>query len=86
MSDSLTNQRHNDFVGGEASRGRIPGADKATTGHHFIAVDELHGELTRTVSCLNATLITLQAKRDMLTAQRSTCLLQPAVTPRPQAE
>ena len=44
MSDSLTNQRHNDFVGGEASRGRIPGADKTTTGHHFIAVDELHSE------------------------------------------
>ncbi|TBU31352.1 hypothetical protein BD309DRAFT_541749 [Dichomitus squalens] len=44
MSDSLTDQRHNDFVGGEASRGRIPGADKATTGHNFVAVGELSGQ------------------------------------------
>ncbi|KAH9897020.1 hypothetical protein C8Q73DRAFT_728498 [Cubamyces lactineus] len=39
-SDSpITFGRHNDFVGSDASKGRIPGADKATTGHHFVAVD-----------------------------------------------
>ncbi|KAH9852456.1 hypothetical protein C2E23DRAFT_921093 [Lenzites betulinus] len=31
--------RHNDFVGGDASKGRIAGAEKATTGHHFVSVD-----------------------------------------------
>ena len=39
MSNPLTSQPHNDFVGGEASKGRIPGADQATSGHQFIAVD-----------------------------------------------
>ncbi|KAI0746956.1 hypothetical protein C8Q80DRAFT_809936 [Daedaleopsis nitida] len=39
MSNPLTSERHNDFVGGDASKGRIPGAEKATTGHHFVAVD-----------------------------------------------
>ncbi|KAI0646468.1 hypothetical protein C8Q79DRAFT_1000775 [Trametes meyenii] len=39
-SDSpITSSRHNDFVGSDASKGRISGADKAVTGHHFIAVD-----------------------------------------------
>ena len=44
MSDSLTNQRHNDFVGGEGSKGRIPGANDATSGHYFVAVDPKPGE------------------------------------------
>ncbi|RPD65684.1 hypothetical protein L226DRAFT_520012 [Lentinus tigrinus ALCF2SS1-7] len=39
MSDPITSGRHNDFVGGEASKHRIPGADQATTGHSFVAVD-----------------------------------------------
>ncbi|KAL1941719.1 hypothetical protein VTO73DRAFT_6719 [Trametes versicolor] len=44
-SDSpITSGRHNDFVGGDASKGRIPGADKATTGHHFVAVDPMGGQ------------------------------------------
>ncbi|KAI0371225.1 hypothetical protein BV20DRAFT_1051646 [Pilatotrama ljubarskyi] len=44
-SDSpVTFGRHNDFVGGDASRGRIPGADKATSGHHFVAVDVPHDQ------------------------------------------
>ncbi|KAI0827107.1 hypothetical protein BC628DRAFT_1435010 [Trametes gibbosa] len=34
-----TSGRHNDFVGGDASKGRIVGAEKATTGHHFVSVD-----------------------------------------------
>ncbi|KAI0635330.1 hypothetical protein C8Q77DRAFT_1054246 [Trametes polyzona] len=36
--------RHNDFVGGDASKGRIPGADKATTGHHFVSIDPNGGQ------------------------------------------
>ncbi|OJT02831.1 hypothetical protein TRAPUB_6687 [Trametes pubescens] len=40
----VTFGRHNDFVGGDASKGRIPGADKATTGHHFVAVDPMGGQ------------------------------------------
>ncbi|KAI0777263.1 hypothetical protein BD413DRAFT_638962 [Trametes elegans] len=44
-SDSpVTFGRHNDFVGGDASKGRIPGADKATSGHHFVAVDVPHNQ------------------------------------------
>ncbi|KAI8986738.1 hypothetical protein BD414DRAFT_486899 [Trametes punicea] len=38
----VTFGRHNDFVGTDASRHRIPGADKATTGHHFVAIDVPH--------------------------------------------
>lgn len=40
MSDSagITDQRHNDYVGSDANIGRIPGAEKATTGHHYIEV------------------------------------------------
>ncbi|KAH9924199.1 uncharacterized protein B0H18DRAFT_878149 [Fomitopsis serialis] len=34
----MTAQRHNDYVGGDASRARIPGADKATTGHQYEAI------------------------------------------------
>ena len=37
--DPITSGRHNDFVGGEGSKGRIPGADDATSGHYFVAVD-----------------------------------------------
>ncbi|KAI0790334.1 hypothetical protein C8Q75DRAFT_732980 [Abortiporus biennis] len=33
-----TDQRHNEYVGTDANIGRIPGADKATTGHHFISI------------------------------------------------
>lgn len=35
---NITDTRHNDYVGGDASKGRIPGAEKATTGHHFVSV------------------------------------------------
>lgn len=40
MSNSagITDQRHNDYVGSDANVGRIPGAEKATTGHHYIEV------------------------------------------------
>lgn len=37
-SASITDQRHNDFVGSDANIGRIPGASDATTGHHFVSV------------------------------------------------
>jgi len=37
-AESMTSQSLNDYVGGEASAGRIPGADKATTGHQYEAV------------------------------------------------
>ncbi|KAH9831187.1 uncharacterized protein C8Q71DRAFT_727014 [Rhodofomes roseus] len=37
-AESMTAQRHNDYVGGDASRGRIPGADKASTGHQYEAI------------------------------------------------
>ncbi|EED82736.1 predicted protein [Postia placenta Mad-698-R] len=36
--ESITSQRHNDYVGGDASQGRIPGANKATTGHQYASV------------------------------------------------
>ena len=42
--DPITSGRHNDFVGGEGSKGRIPGADDATSGHYFVAVDPKPGE------------------------------------------
>lgn len=35
---NVTDTRHNDFVGGDASIGRIPGAENATSGHHFVSV------------------------------------------------
>ena len=35
---NITDQRHNDYVGSDANKGRIPGAEKATTGHHFVEV------------------------------------------------
>lgn len=40
MSNSagITDQRHNDYVGTDANIGRIPGAEKATTGHSYIEV------------------------------------------------
>ncbi|PSR78577.1 hypothetical protein PHLCEN_2v7324 [Hermanssonia centrifuga] len=40
MSDptSITDTRHNDYVGNDANIGRIPGAEKATTGHHYVSV------------------------------------------------
>ena len=40
MSNSagITDQRHNDYVGSDANVNRIPGAEKATTGHHYIEV------------------------------------------------
>ncbi len=34
----VTDTHHNDFVGGEASMGRIPGSEKSTTGHNFVSV------------------------------------------------
>jgi len=34
----ITDQRHNEYVGGDASSGRIPGTEKATTGHNFVSV------------------------------------------------
>lgn len=34
----VTDTRHNDYVGNDANKHRIPGADKATTGHHFVTV------------------------------------------------
>ncbi|CCL99777.1 uncharacterized protein FIBRA_01799 [Fibroporia radiculosa] len=37
-AESMTSRRHNDYVGGEASAGRIPGAQDATTGHYYTAV------------------------------------------------
>ena len=74
MSDNLTFGRHNDFVGGEASKGRIPGADQATSGHQFIAVDLPRG------TYIDASLVlqihpdqtdVCQTKSDMLTRRRS---------------
>ncbi|KAI9065625.1 hypothetical protein FKP32DRAFT_1567596 [Trametes sanguinea] len=43
----VTFGRHNDFVGTDASRHRIPGADKATSGHHFVAIDVPHDQHQR---------------------------------------
>ena len=34
----VTNMRHNDYVGGDASMGRIPGAEQAATGHQYVSV------------------------------------------------
>lgn len=36
--ESMTTRRHNDYVGSNANAGRIPVAEKATTGHHYISV------------------------------------------------
>ncbi|KDQ60365.1 hypothetical protein JAAARDRAFT_46089 [Jaapia argillacea MUCL 33604] len=36
--EAMTSGRHNDFVGSDASAGRIPGAEKATSGHYYNAV------------------------------------------------
>lgn len=35
---SVTDQRHNDYVGTDANITRIPGASEATSGHHYEAV------------------------------------------------
>ncbi|KAI0937548.1 hypothetical protein AcV5_000357 [Taiwanofungus camphoratus] len=37
-ADSITSQRHNDYVGSNASAGRIPGANDAATGNDYVAV------------------------------------------------
>ncbi|OBZ78210.1 hypothetical protein A0H81_02483 [Grifola frondosa] len=37
-AEAITNQSHDDLIGGEASKGRIPGANKATTGHQYEAI------------------------------------------------
>ena len=34
----ITDMRHNDYVGGDASMGRIPGADQASSGHFYVEV------------------------------------------------
>lgn len=36
--DIITDMRHNDYVGSDANIGRIPGADQARTGHHYVEV------------------------------------------------
>jgi len=40
MSDQIpiTDQHHNEYVASDANKGRIPGAEEATSGHHFISV------------------------------------------------
>ena len=43
-SDPATFGRHNDFVGGEASKGRISGTENATSGHQFVSIDPMGGE------------------------------------------
>ncbi|PCH45037.1 hypothetical protein WOLCODRAFT_77879 [Wolfiporia cocos MD-104 SS10] len=37
-AEYTTSRRHNDYVGGDASAGRIPGADEAQAGHYYNAV------------------------------------------------
>ncbi|EPQ53532.1 hypothetical protein GLOTRDRAFT_63126 [Gloeophyllum trabeum ATCC 11539] len=37
-NESVTSHRHNDYVGTDANSARIPGAEKATTGHSYTAV------------------------------------------------
>ncbi|KAI0726579.1 hypothetical protein C8Q72DRAFT_783436 [Fomitopsis betulina] len=37
-AESITSLRHNDCVGGDASKGCIPGAEKATSGHRYNAI------------------------------------------------
>ncbi|KAI1798051.1 hypothetical protein LXA43DRAFT_5974 [Ganoderma leucocontextum] len=47
-SDSdITSGPHNDFVGGEASKGHISGAEKATTSHFFVSLDPSTGQMRR---------------------------------------
>lgn len=36
--EAITAQRHNEYVGSDANAGRIPGAEKATSGHNYIAI------------------------------------------------
>ncbi|TFK47499.1 hypothetical protein OE88DRAFT_1810975 [Heliocybe sulcata] len=36
--NAATSHRHNDYVGNAANADRIPGAEKATTGHSYVAV------------------------------------------------
>ncbi|KAI0342264.1 hypothetical protein BDW22DRAFT_1429128 [Trametopsis cervina] len=49
----VTDTRHNDFVGNDANVHRIPGADQATTGHHYVAVMPKEGPDSRSASGIN---------------------------------
>ncbi len=79
----VTFGRHNDFVGGDASKGRIPGADKATTGHHFVAVDPMGGESKTArgpvMLAINKVLTMGFQASDSSSASRSICPLPPDV-------
>lgn len=52
---NVTDTRHNDFVGGDASRGRIPGAENATSGHFYVAVfpKGVHSSSEREDMCID---------------------------------
>ncbi|KAF7797668.1 hypothetical protein EIP86_008868 [Pleurotus ostreatoroseus] len=49
----VTDTRHNDYVGGDASMGRIPGSEQATTGHHFVSVFPKEGQQKRHADGVN---------------------------------
>ena len=70
MSDSITFDRHNDFVGDEASMGRIPGAEDASTGHHFVAVDPMTGGCPL-IDGASSTLLPLKSPLSLLGARWS---------------
>ena len=61
-SESMTSNRHNDFVGGDASKGRIPGAEDATSGHHFVSVDYMDGMSLRLSSTPNSDRVALHTR------------------------
>ena len=82
----ITSGPHNDLVGGDASKGRIPGAEKATSGHFFVSIDPSG------VCCLSSH--ELRTYRHILIdsqatctngGQRSICLRLPAATRLQQA-
>ncbi|KAH9941208.1 uncharacterized protein BXZ73DRAFT_42241 [Epithele typhae] len=53
----VTIGRHDDFVGTDSNKYRIPGAEMATSGHHFIAINPGGASTTRPSSS-SATILT----------------------------
>lgn len=75
-SSSITDQRHNDYVGSDANIGRIPGANKATTGHHFVSVFPKGKPIITYLSSCDYMLRRLYAQRGHLINQRKNVVLR----------
>jgi hypothetical protein len=71
----ITDQHHNDFVGTDANKNRIPGADQATSGHQFESVFP-KGALPSTHCSTRCTLTILTRASQSRNALRSISLRQ----------